>query len=357
MAAILSESFNYSSTTAMGRRWQVEDNNAATDIITGRFEKAIKIEGYYPNGRDFVALPFTAGSNVVFFGFAFKVNNTSGVEVTTNLSQFPDMFSWFKGINKQGSIKLYPDPARFMIHDTTSTSTAIAYSQYIFDPETWYWVDIKINFVNSGSITVKINGITDPNISALSGDFQGAGGAGVDAFQIGTGDNIANSLNNWSVAVCDLIIYDDTGSLNNDFLGDSKIVIRRPDGVGTYTDWDPTGAANNWDCVNDTTADDDTTYVSTSTASEKDTYTFEDISGSPTIHFIQQVVHARKDDVGARTIKLGCISGATESFGSDVGITADYMVATRVLETDPDTAAAWDATGYNAAEFGQQATS
>lgn len=359
MAAILSESFNYADTEAMGRRWDITTNPTYGEvtIVDGRFEKAVKLRSrnVYAEETAGATLAFTSPSTTIFWGFAFKY---AGLHTTTNAIDDTPIITFFNGTKVQGAIFLGYFINRLIVKSAASFDTEVYVSNTVLDADTWYWIEIKATFGNAGSITVRVNGVTDININNVSIDLQHSATlvAGCDAFSFHRFYGITG-FTDATMTFCDLVLYDDSGSINNDFLGDCKVLIRRPDGIGTHTDWSPTGAANNWDCVNDTVADDDATYVSTETGGAKDYYTFEDVASSPTIHFVQQVVHARKDDAGARSIKLGCISGATESVGSEIPMTVDYMVGTRVYETDPDTSAQWTVSGYNDAEFGQEATS
>ena len=53
--------------------------------------------------------------------------------------------------------------------------------------------------------------------------------------------------------------------VNNNFLGNNKIVAMLPASAGDSSDWTPTGSANHYATVNENPPDDDTTYVQDST--------------------------------------------------------------------------------------------
>ena len=57
---------------------------------------------------------------------------------------------------------------------------------------------------------------------------------------------------------------------------DTGTLIIRPNAVGTKSDWNPVGSTNNWECVDEVTADEDTTFVNTTSKNKKDFYNLQD---------------------------------------------------------------------------------
>src|SRR5215207_6447312 len=68
-------------------------------------------------------------------------------------------------------------------------------------------------------------------------------------------------LPNAAATIDDVYVLDGSGASHNAPLGDVEIGVIRPNGAGAATAWAPSGAASNWDAVNDTTPDDETTKV------------------------------------------------------------------------------------------------
>tara|TARA_R110002095_G_C4251957_1_gene240438 strand:+ start:31672 stop:32742 length:1071 start_codon:yes stop_codon:yes gene_type:complete len=186
----------------------------------------------------------------------------------------------------------------------------------------------------------------------------------------GTGTNTADSASaNWDAVhfanavegtitgnprMDDIYILDGTGTINNDFLGDSVIEGRLPTGdsvVASMLDWTPSTGSTHWDLLDDTS---DTTLVSSGTAGDVDLLTFDSLSFiTGTVHGVMTVVQAGLDSVGTRTIRNIARSNAVNYNGaSQVVETTDSASFYEIWETDPDTAVKWTISGVNAAEFG-----
>lgn len=154
----------------------------------------------------------------------------------------------------------------------------------------------------------------------------------------------------------DIVVWDDTGSANKDFLGDIRIDELLPTANGAEQAWTPnTGAA--WDAVNDalTASDDDTTFISSGTVGAKSKFTMSDLpSSSDKIFAVQPRARVKKSDAGTRTIKTYIHSGSVDSEDAVAfdPTTAYNTAIGNIRETDPNTAAAWTDAGVNALEVG-----
>lgn len=214
-------------------------------------------------------------------------------------------------------------------------------------PSVIQYIEVLVTVHNTaGAYTVKVDGVT---------------------WLSATGVNTRNTANNtanqvqlaWSVVssgsmdVDDYYIADDAGSINNTFLGPVKIECLRPNAVGNTTQLSPTGAANNWDCVNDTTPDDDSTYVADGTVGHKDTYGMTDLAQTAgTVCGVQSLLRARKDDLSTRQICAVYRSGGNDYDGSTVTLASGYADYLEVKEANPDTTNPWTIAEVNAAEMG-----
>jgi hypothetical protein len=152
----------------------------------------------------------------------------------------------------------------------------------------------------------------------------------------------------------DFYICDTSGSFNNDFLGDARIKAVFPDGAGNYTEWTPS-AGSNYQAVDENPPDDDTTYVSSSTPNQRDTYTFG-ASGLPssTVKAVVVNMQARKDDGGTREIAGMARSSSTDGVAATQTLASSYANYQGIFETDPNTSAAWGLSAVDGAEFGHK---
>jgi hypothetical protein len=81
-----------------------------------------------------------------------------------------------------------------------------------------------------------------------------------------------------SAWIDDLYVCDGSGSVNNDFLGECRVLTLLPsDGNGSNNDFDTSAGGSPADhgaMVNDTTPNDDTDYVSSSTVDHVDSWNY-----------------------------------------------------------------------------------
>ena len=199
-----------------------------------------------------------------------------------------------------------------------------------------YWaVEIKVVINNgAGSVEVRRKGEATPILNLTSQNTEGAtGGIGFIRLWIG-------SQCWWYID--DFYHYDTTGSGVTDFLGDRRIDYIKPNGDGTVQ-LTKSGGSTNWELVDDTPgADDDSTYVYSSTITNKDILNLTTISGTAaTVDAVQAVVVAKKSDAGAASLKVGVKAGTTEGKSGSEGLGTDYEFYDHIEELNPDDSLAW----------------
>lgn len=218
---------------------------------------------------------------------------------------------------------------------------------------TYTYVECRVTFHDSaGVVQVRLDGVL---ILTLTGvDTQNTLNASASRLRLGNHGSGAG-FTFGTQDVDDVYICDGTGSVNNDFLGDCRVDVVRPTADGAHSAWTPSTGTTHYTLVDETTPNDDSDYLSTSTAGARDTHALGDL---PTltdmvIAGVQQCVSARKDDAGTREVKGLLTSGATTQAGSVThALTTSYRYYRQVTETDPATGASWTETGVNALEAG-----
>lgn len=136
----------------------------------------------------------------------------------------------------------------------------------------------------------------------------------------------------------------------DDWIGDTKIVVLTPNGVGNSSSWTPS-AGNNWDCV-DEIPPVEADYVHTDSIDLTDTYEIEnaphdigeiksiqaqsgiDYTGTPTPTGIQAVIRV----------------DGTDYFGDNTAIDSDDVKC--LWENNPDDSAVWEEADINNLEIG-----
>lgn len=157
----------------------------------------------------------------------------------------------------------------------------------------------------------------------------------------------------------DVYILNEQGAgPNNVRLGPCRSVAIFPDGNGNSSQFVGSDAdsVDNYLLVDELDQDEDTTYVESGTDDNKDTYSFETVTGVGTVAGIQIVARARRTDTDGRDIALvQRLSTAVpaEQDSADQALAASYALHRSLHETDPG-ASAWTIANINAGEFGQK---
>lgn len=236
------------------------------------------------------------------------------------------------------------------------SSTLLGTAPDMFVPGGWSYIELKVTINDStGAIEARCNGETKLNLTNID-TKNGIGGADCDSIEFrgvegGTG---TGETTYWD----DIYICDTTGSVNNDFLGPLKIEDLSPDGAGNSTNWSPKTPGNpNYGEVDETPVDFEATYIHSSTAGDKDTYTLENLTYiDDTVIGIQVDLVSRLEDAADTYSLAGVVrSGASETVGSFEQITVTSYVlqaAHTPMDTDPNGGGAFTISSINALEAG-----
>jgi hypothetical protein len=212
-----------------------------------------------------------------------------------------------------------------------------------YSPSTWYYIEVSLTIGSAGSITVHINGVVKLTLTGVNTQY--SANATQSVVQLNNGGT--------GIYFDDLYILNTSGSVNNTFLGECKIITGLPSAdSATNHAWTPKSGTVHFSEVNEADPDGDTTYNKTSTVSAIDTYLFPTVVTTNTIAAVQGVLTFRKDDAGSHTLALTLRSGTTNYFGTTVSVGGGYAMTRQIYETDPNTSAAWTVANLNAAEIG-----
>lgn len=215
--------------------------------------------------------------------------------------------------------------------------------------ERWHWIELKATINDTtGSYDVRVDGtsiMSDTNVDTRNGGT----GAVVDAVQFYMTSGNGNQ-HVWKFD--DLVIMDDAGSVNNDFIGDARPIDIYPTAEGNYSAWTPSSGTDNSALVDETAPNDDTDYVSSTTVTDKDTYTHGGITPTVgTVYAVAVDMHHRKDDGATRTVKSLMRLSATDANGATHDVTSSYAHYQSIHETKPG-GGSWTLTDVDNCEFG-----
>jgi hypothetical protein len=333
MALLFIDGFDHYATTQIGRKW-TSTSATTPDIDTTGGRRGTGCLSAAVTAR-WVQYSFSATATLIA-GCAF--NRSSG-------SSAGYIIYFGDGASDQCGVYLETDGRLSFRRGTT----AVATSTYTVPATGWVYLEVKVTISNSGSYEIRANG-TD--ILSGSADTQATANATADSVTLHARVASGSTGPNTTTLYDDFYLCDASGGINDDFLGDVRIDAYVPNGAGNSTQLTPSAGAN-YQCVDDATPDDDSTYVESATASQKDTYAFPSLGYTAVDVFGVQVnATARKDDAGARSLATVTRSGGTDYDGSTQALSTSYYDYREVMNVDPNTSAAWSQSGYEAAEFG-----
>lgn len=210
----------------------------------------------------------------------------------------------------------------------------------------WHYYEFAVLLsATVGTILVHIDGVQDVTANTLD--------TVNSATLTGDGAMLSSTGNFFS----DIYVKTGTGYTSADFFGDTRVDTLYPAGAGADADWTISGsvpAATNHESQDETPADDDVTYVESNTSTERDSYSFDELAPTvANVHVVQVTAQVRKDDTATRGMKLvyRTPTGTYED-GTEEILPSDWTMITRLMETNPNTSAAWTRTEVNAGDFG-----
>jgi hypothetical protein len=268
-----------------------------------------------------------AAFNSVIFGVAQSnqvswTGGTTGVKVSTNAA---------------GNFTL----------TNAATSVVLATSALTYPINAWYHLQLKYVFGagTSGSLELKVD---DNVILSLPGINSTCGAASLGGVYLyrsaGTG------------YYDDFYVCDDTGTINNDYLGPVGVYTMVPTAAGASTQFTPS-TGSNWSCVDEQGAN-TTDYVTATATTQTDSYTLSDIPGGLTpTNFAGVLVKARsmKSGTNNASLQLSVTYSGSTTYSSTLAVyTGTYIENWCIFETKPG-GGNWDLTSLNGLEAGLKA--
>jgi hypothetical protein len=268
-----------------------------------------------------------------------------GAFYSNNPADFNSTYSWVNFMTNGGTdlcahLALAPSGAIY-IYDQSDSLVGTS-SNGLFRQNSWHYVEIKVVVGDSGSVTVKVDGVQVLNVTAI--DTKPGTETSVD--QVRFWDPGGDMW--WD----DIIMMDGTGSECNDFIGDVKITTLMPTSDDAVNDWSNSGGGGAYADIDDPivgTHNGDTDYIYSATPTDKSLFGYENLASTPAaIYAVNVLSQVKKDDAGARTMGAYLDSNGTTDSGSAFSPTTGYLDYQSFWTLDPDTSAAWTYSGVNA---------
>jgi hypothetical protein len=198
----------------------------------------------------------------------------------------------------------------------------------------------------AGTVEVRVNGVTKLSLTGVNTK------AGADNYH-----NVVElaAANGWIPTYDDWYVCDNSGSLNNNFLGDVQVGLLLPNAAGDAAGWTGSGGGAHYGYVDENPLDSDTSYVETNQSGAEELWNYQDPVSCPSVLGVQVNTDCRETDAESFCLKTVIKSGATSSAGTPEVIgSLGYLTQSRVCQTDPNTGSLWTPATLAAAQFGLQ---
>lgn len=232
---------------------------------------------------------------------------------------------------------------------TNGTGTVIGQSSGpVVSTGSWQHIEAKV-LVDStvGTIEVRVEGVTKITLTGVNTRNHATDAA---VYSISVGEYSNGSSTTFSLK--DLVIWDTTGSVNNNFQGTVQVMRLTPN-ADIAMSWGKSSGTTGYNLIN-ASPPVDTNYISAGVSPIPAAATV-DLTDLPanvsTVRAIMPVYRATKTDGGDGNLQAGMISGGSTGNGTSRPITSAFTYWWDVIETDPSTGAAWTLTNANAAKL------
>lgn len=217
---------------------------------------------------------------------------------------------------------------------------------------TWYYLEWKVTIADSisaGSCKVRLNGV-DIITVATSQDTKNTANSSANQVELGPGGVGVGSLD---MRFDDFYLCDQSGSTNNDFLGDCRIDTIYPTSDGTYSQFTPSTGSTHYTLVDETTPN-TSDYNDGATVGDRDSYGMGNLSAltSQTVYGVQVNAAILKDDAGSKSAATFVRSSGTNGDGASSALGTSQVYLSQIFETDPNGSIAWTESSVNAMEAG-----
>ena len=253
----------------------------------------------------------------------------------------PILASYRDGVNSEFATVRVTPTGRLLFEDGTNTiETAVP----AISASAWWHIEIKYDRSGVGSIEIRVEGLTvmlDEDLGYVVADpiYQVA--------TLGAGSNLSSGVTYFK----DYVIWNGTGTYNNDFLG-SVLVHNLIPTSDVALNWTPVGGATGFGIL-DNIPPNDAQYISAPTpAPAAYVCGLSDLPAEVTsVKALMSIVRAAKTDGGDGSLQVSAVSQGDVVNGANRPITIAMTYWRDVFETDPDTGVPWLPEAVNLAEL------
>ena len=326
--------------TTASDRWTTVSGTVTISSASARFGGSHS-QGAAFGANAFVTKGLTGTPTTVIVGFAIKATTLPTGGNIGELVRISDggTVQVALGVGNTGTLQFY--------RSTPTTNPIGTSGSTPFAANVWHFLEVQVTInASTGDAKCWLDGVQVINSSSNLNTRQSAN-TQATSFSIG---NISGGL---ITAADDVYCFDGTGGSLNAPLGDRRIITIMPNGAGSFSQFTPTGAAANWQCVDEIPSNDNTDYVADATVNDRDSYAYEDVTFNGNADFVVNIAKISKDDAGSHTVQLTVTDSGNDAFSSSIAVPSSYAyVDSGAFTTSPNGAAALSQTVVNRMEFG-----
>lgn len=228
---------------------------------------------------------------------------------------------------------------------TTSGSTIVAQSTGpVLVANAWQHIEAKVFFsATVGTIEVRVDGVVVINATGLNTTAGPCAQIRQENDNNSTGGGIG-----WYIK--DYIIWDGSGSENNNFVGSCSVVTLTPTSDSSFN-WTASTGSTGFNLIDEVPPNEETDYISAADPPPAaSTFGLSNLPVDVTsVKGLMSVVRARKTDGGDGKLQNSMVSAGVAGAGTDRAVTTSYTYWFDVFEVDPNTGSAWAPAAVDAA--------
>lgn len=331
----------------VARIFQCGFEHGATIVSTPGWEISVNTTGTARTGQG--GLDNGGGTEVFLALGASLATVTWGLGFIRSSASSAAVMRFYDGSTVQLTAQLTATGGLNIYRGTTAGTLLGSLPNGTFQTSVWYGLVIRATIHSAtGAVDVWVNGGSSPALSL-------------------TGVNTQNTANAWctrlssggdfgGLRIDDVYVNDASGGVSTGNDGDLRIYRLDPNADGSFTDF-TASAGNRFQCVDDgASPNDDTDYVSSSTAGQKVSFALTDLPVSTgTITGVQVFHRVRKDEGGTRESRAFLKSGGSTQNEATESLSVSYQTYKGAMRTiDPATGVAWTIAGVNGLEIGEE---
>lgn len=257
---------------------------------------------------------------------------------------------WRKGTTELGSIRFNSTTKKVEIY--TGSSTLVSTGTLAILPNIWVLIEVHVKIADAGGvIQVKLDGISD---ASYTGDTKP--GADTDV------NSLLFDANGSRIYYDDLALNDVSGSVDNSWCGDGKIVAMMPNANGDSSQLinSNTGTTNNYTYVDERPSNSDTDYVQGTIVDQRDLYNLSSPGiASGTIQRVWIESRSRDTVAAGGLISLVLKTNSVEYQSNDLSLLTSYqrLLGPEYLYNPGTSGTAWSIPDLEALQAGPKTRS